>query len=281
MGRNAVRIVCNPYNNQISYYFMNEKGVWTVLSGDSPLSRQYYTNTTMKDRAKEIALKIDEVYNRSNRGLDVLFEGTSQSYDYIKGAFEYYLPDRDIVCSIGVTKIAVVGKTNVGKTCLIEGMESLQGYKYSVNKFPDYQLYRDEGNHAEWFEINGIDLGIENVEKACRTVTKLTENGLSVIVYCVSAATGRLEEVERDFVLKMIEEHPSITILLAITVCIKADSESIVNEIEKITDQVKVIPTLAKEYEIESIDESTGEEKSYVKKPFGLDALSKYVFERR
>ena len=56
MGRNAVRIVCNPYNNQISYYFMNEKGVWTVLSGDSPLSRQYYTNTTMKDRAKEIAL---------------------------------------------------------------------------------------------------------------------------------------------------------------------------------------------------------------------------------
>lgn len=281
MRRNAIKIVCNPYNNQISYYFMNEKGVWTVLSGDSPLSRQYYTHTTMKDRAKEIALKIDEVYNRNNRGLDILFEGTTQSYDYIKGACEYYLQDRDIVCSVGVTKIAVVGKTNVGKTCLIEGMESLQGYKYSVNKFPEYLLYSDEENHAEWYEINGIDLGIGNVKKAYKTVTKLTENGLSAIIYCMSATTGRLEEVERDFVIKMIEEYPSITILLALTMCIKADYRSIVNKIEKMTDQIRVIPTLAKEYEIESTDEDTGEEKSYIKKPFGLDTLSKYVFERR
>ncbi len=281
MKRNAIRIVCNPYNNQISYYFMNEKGVWTVLSGDSPLSRQYYTNTTMKDRAKEIAIKIDEVYNRNNRGLDVLFEGTTQSYDYIKGALEYYLPERDIVCSMGVTKIAVVGKANIGKTCLIEGMECLQGYKYSVNKFPDYLLYSDDGNHAEWYEINGIDLGLENVAKAYQTVTKLAENRLSAIVYCVSAATGRLEEVECDFVIKMIEEHPSITILLALTMCIKADYGSIVNEIEKMTNQIRVIPTLAKEYEIESTDEDTGEEKSYIKKTFGLDTLSKYIFERR
>ena len=55
MGRNSLKIVCDPNNNQISYYFKNEKGVWMVLSGDSPLSRQYYTDTTMKDRAKEIA----------------------------------------------------------------------------------------------------------------------------------------------------------------------------------------------------------------------------------
>lgn len=281
MDRNVVRIVCNPYNNQISYYFMNDNETWTVLSGDSPLSRQYYTHTTMKDRAKEIALKIDDVYNRNNRGLDVLFEGTTQSYDYIKGAFEYYLPDRDIVCSIGVTKIAVVGKANVGKTCLIEGMENLRGYKYSVNRYPDYFLYSDEGNHAEWYEINGIDLGIENVEKAYKTVSKLTENGLSAIVYCMSAATGRLEEVEREFVIKMVEEYPSITVFLALTMCIKADLGEVVNEIEKMTDQIRVIPTLAKDYEIETVDEETGEEKRFIKKSFGLDTLSKYVFEGR
>ena len=280
-NRNAVRIVCNPYNNQISYYFMNDKGVWTVLSGDSPLSRHEYTNTTMENSAKKIALKLDKVYNNKNRGLDILFEGTTQSYDYIKEAFKDCLPDRDIVCSIGATKIAVVGKVNAGKTCLIEGMERLQGYKYSVNKFPEYLLYSDEGNHIEWYEINGIDLGIENVEKAYKTVTELTENGLSAIVYCMSAATGRLEEVERDFVIKMVEEHPSITILLALTMCIKADSGSIVNEIEKMTDQIRVIPTLAKEYEIELTDEDTGEEKFFIKKPYGLDTLSRYVFERR
>lgn len=281
MGRNALRIVCDPYNNQISYYFRNEKGVWTVLSGDSPLSRQYYTNTSMKERAKEIAEKIDEIYNRNNRGLDILFEGNTQSFDYINGAFSYYLSDKDIVCTMGVTKIAVVGKANVGKTCLIEGMENLQGYKYSVNRYPNYLLYSDDGNHAEWYEITGIDLGIENIEKAYHTVSGLIEKGLSAIVYCVNASTGRLEDVERDFVLKLIEENPSITVLIALTMSIKTDSRSMINEMEKITDQVKVIPTLAKDYEIEAVDENTGEEKNYTKKPFGLDVLSKYIFERR
>ena len=36
-----------------------------------------------------------------------------------------------------------------------------------------------------------------------------------------------------------------------------------------------------KEYEIELIDENTGEEKSYIKEPYGLKDLSKYIFERR
>jgi len=281
MGRNALRIVCNPYNSQISYYFKSEKGSWTVLSGDSPLSRKYYTNTTMKERAKEIAEKIDEIYNRNNRGLDVFFEGTTQSYDYIKGAFTYYLPDSDIVCTMGVTKIAVVGKVNVGKTCLIEGMETLQGYKYSINKYPAYLQYSDEGNHAEWFEINGIDLGIENVNKAYRAVSQLIEKDLSAIVYCVNASMGRLEEIEREFILRIVEEHPSITVLIALTMSIKADYKSVTNELEKITNQIRVIPTLAKEYEIETMDEDSGKEKKYVKEPFGLDALSKYIFERR
>ncbi len=281
MGRNALRIVCNPYRNQISYYFRNEKGVWTVLSGDSPLSRKYYTNTSMKERAKEIAEKIDEIYNRNNKGLDILFEGTTESFDYIKGAFTYYFPDKDTICTMGVTKIAVVGKTNVGKTCLIEGMENLQGYQYSVNKYPDYLLYGDDGNHAEWYEITGIDLGIENVERAYQTISRLTEKGLSSIVYCVNASSGRLEDVEKEFISKLIEENPSITVLIALTMSIKADCKSVINEMEKITEQVKVIPILAKEYEIEIVDEDTGEEKIYTKRPFGLDVLSKYIFERR
>lgn len=86
---------------------------------DSPLSRQYYTNTFIKESAEEIAERIDEIYNWNNRGLDIGFEGTRQSFDYIKGAFDCYHRDRniDIVC-IMVTKIAVGEKMNVGKTCL-------------------------------------------------------------------------------------------------------------------------------------------------------------------
>ena len=281
MGRNVLKIVCNPYSNHISYFFQNEKGVWTIISGDSPLSRQYYTNTTMKERAREIAEKINEIYNRNNRGLNILYEGTTQGFDYLKTAFEDYFSDRDIVCTIGVTKIAVVGKVNVGKTYLIEGMEYLQGYKYAVNTCSDYLLYSDEGNHAEWYEVKGIDLGVENVESAYRTVSKLAEKGLSVIVYCVNASAGRLENVESDFLLRMAEEYPSITMLIVLTMSIKADSRLVINELEKITNQVRVIPILAKEYEIEVLDENTGEEKKYIKKSFGLDLLYKYIFERR
>lgn len=281
MDRNALRIVCNPIEGQISYYFKNDDGTWGVLTGDSPLSRSYYTNTTMKERAKEIAEKIDEIYNRNNRGLDVLFEGTTQNFDYIRGAFHNYLPDRDIICTLGITKIAVVGKIKVGKTCLIEGMENLQGYNYSSIKYPDYVLYRDEANHAEWYEINGIDLGVDNIIHAHRTIAKLVKKGLSVIIYCVDAMSFRLEDLERDFVLKIVEEYPSITVLIVLTKNINANNASIANEIRKLTDQIKVVPTLAKEYEFEAFDPATGKEKIYIKKPFGLDCLSRYVFERR
>ena len=60
MKRNSIRIVCNPYNNQIAYYFRNELGFWIVVSADSPLSRQFYTNTTIQERAEDIVIKIDD-----------------------------------------------------------------------------------------------------------------------------------------------------------------------------------------------------------------------------
>lgn len=280
MDRNALRVVCNPYDDHISYYFLNEKGIWTVLSSDSPLSRQHYTNATMKECANDIVQKIDEVYNRNNRGLDVFFEGTQLDYDLFLKAFNNCLPERDIKCSMGVTKIAVVGKINTGKTCLIEGMENLQKYKYSVEDFSEYFKYSDEGNHAEWYEVKGIELGIENVERAYKTVKSLAEDGLSAIVYCLNATFGRLENVEKNFLMRIVEEFPSITVLFALTMCINADSEDIISEFEKLADRIKVIPVLAKEYEIESIDDN-GEEKSFIKKPYGLDILSKYIFERR
>ena len=273
MGRNALRVVCNPHNNQISYYFRNENGRWMPISEDSPLSGKYYTNTSMKEHAKEIAEKIDEIYNRNNKGLDIQFEGTRQSFDYIKGAFAFYRQNKDVVCTMGVMKIAVVGKAKVGKTCLIEGMENLQGYKYSVNSYRNYLLYSDDRNHVEWYEITGIDLGIENIEKAYQTVSQLIEKGLSTVIYCVNAFAGRLEDAERNLILKLIEENPSLTVLIALTMSLKTDSRSVANEMEKIMDQVKIIPILAKEYEIEILDQK------YVKEPFGLEVISEYIFE--
>lgn len=281
MKRNALKIICNPYNDQISYYFRNEQGIWVVLSGNSPLSRQYYTNAVIKERVKDIVEKIDEIYNKKNKGLDILFEGSSIYFDCFKGAISYYLPDRDITCSMGVTKIAVVGKTNVGKSSLIEGMEEQQGYEYSVNEFPEYYMYSDEENHAEWYEIKGIDFEIGNVQKVYQTLDRLIRNGLSIVIYCVGATTGRLETAERDLINRILENHADVTVLIVLTIGIKKDVREFVDEIEKMTDQIRVVTTLAKEYEFEMEDEYTGETKYVTMKPYGLDTLSKYVFERR
>ena len=83
MKRNALRIVCNPGTNRISYYFRNELGEWMILSGNSPLTRQFYTKTTIKERSKEIIEKIDEVYNRKNKGVDIYFEGNPNGFEIL------------------------------------------------------------------------------------------------------------------------------------------------------------------------------------------------------
>ena len=104
MKRNKLRVVCNPYTNQISYYFQNEIDEWVVLSGNSPLSRQYYTKTSMQERAPEIVKKLDEIYNRKNKGLDILFEGTAKSFECFQINVKKNLIGRDIICRLGITK---------------------------------------------------------------------------------------------------------------------------------------------------------------------------------
>ena len=64
--RNKMRIVCNPIAKHISYYLKNEHDEWLILTGSSILSRNSYTCTTMKEKASEIAFRLDEIYNRNN-----------------------------------------------------------------------------------------------------------------------------------------------------------------------------------------------------------------------
>ena len=275
--RNTIRIVCNPYSERISYHFKNEFDEWDVLSGNSPLSRQYYTNTTMKLRALEIAKKIDEVYNRKNKGLDILFEGTAESFLELKRAIDD-MPERNITCSVGTTKIAVLGKKHVGKTSLIEGLEELHGYEYSKERCEGYEKYSDECHHAEWFEIDGIDLGRENVETAFSTLKQLSKEGVTSIIYCVSGSTGRIEEIEKELISKITSQFSQITPMIVLTNCYMADLQTLYDQIEKVTDQIKIAQTLAKPYKT-SIKDSTGH--TVVIDSYGLEQVSKYVFEGR
>lgn len=280
MKRNTMRIVCNPYTNQISYYFKNEIGEWNVLSGNSILSRQYFTNTSMKERSKEIMEKADEIYNKKNKGLDILFEGTIENFEFLQETINCCFADRDIVCKLGTTKVAVVGKKSVGKSYLIEGLQELHGYKYTIQEGQGYTLFCDECNHAEWYEIEGIDLGKDKVEKAYKMIENLSEKGLSAVIYCISSVSGRIEEIEKELMQKIEKDFSEITVMIALTMCYKEDEDiqSSIDEILKVTDQTKIVPTLSKDYKTNIKDE---EGAPIVIESFGLSEVSKYVFEGR
>lgn len=279
MKRNTSRVVCNPTVNHIAYYFKNEFGEWNTLSSSSPLSRQYYTSTSLKDRANEIVLKIDEIYNRKDKGLDIIFEGDDANYHLFEHAISENLQCRNVTCHLNDTRVIVVGKSGIGKTILIEEMEKLQRIKYKKIKKDGYILYRND-NNTEWYEIKGIDLGLENVERAYDTITKLAENKTVMIVYCIGATNRRIEIVEKEFILRLVNSFPEMAGTIVITNCTnKKGLRNFVDEIEKMTEHIKVIPTLAREFETGIEDEKT--EKNLVIRPFGLKDLAEYIFERR
>lgn len=278
MRRNSIRIVCNPYLNNISYYFQNELGEWDVLSENSPLSRQYYTNTTVDERCEEILKIINEIYNRNNKGVDIIFEGTSENYNVLRQGIEKIYSTRDITYELGTTKIAVAGKKCVGKSLMIEGLETLQGLKYSKIIENDYVKYSDECNHAEWYEINGIDLGKENMEKSFDTIKKLSENNLSAVIYCITASTSKIEESERIFIKKIADDFSKLKVMIVLTMCYRDDVQDSIDEIEKITDQVKIVPILAKEYKTGLKNE---DDNPISIASFGLEEVSSYIFEGR
>ena len=161
---------------------------------------------------------------------------------------------------------------------LIEGLEALNGYSYSKEKKENYVQYMDECNHAQWYEVNGIDLGITNIDRAFQTVKELSESGLSVVVYCVSAVTGRIEDVEKELIKRIEDEFSELKVMIVLTMCYKDEVQEAIDEIEKLTDQVKLVVTLAKAYKTGMKD---AEGNPVIIEPFGLEMVSEYVFEGR
>ena len=277
--RNRIKIICAPYNdNHISYYFQNEAGAWVVCSSSSELSRNFYTHTSMAERAKEIVLKIDAVYNRKSNGVDIVFEGNTPDFNSLRNAIAAYLPGKDITCAFGTTKIAVTGKRSTGKTSLIEGMEAFQSLHYAVEKTESCLIYKDDCNHAVWYEIKGIDLGQDSIERTNRVVSSLVEEGLTNIVYCVNGRSERMEDAEKTFVRNLVSSYPQVSVMIVITQGI-TNCHNLVEDIERSIDQIKVVVTLAKEFETGLVDEQTG--KDIIKPVHGLSAMSQFIFERR
>lgn len=279
MGRNKLKIVCNPLSDRVSYFFMNENGEWVVLSENSPLSRQRYTNVHLNEDAETVIAKADEVYNRKNKGLDIIFEGSLAVFQQLKEEIRKYSEQgkRDLTCKLGYTKIAVIGKTGSGKTSLIKGMQEKQKSTYDEKNCNGYKQYCDNDHQMEWIEIKGIGIGRGQVEEAENTISTISE-GLTCVIYCILGNTGRIEETELDLVNRIARDFAQVTVMVALTNCYK-DEEDIrwtCDEVIKATDQLKVIPTLALPYTTSKKDKDGN---PIVIPPFGLEMLSEYVFE--
>ena len=278
MERNSIKIVCNPLNNEITYSFKDENGEWHELSGYSPLSRQFYTKRPLQDSAADVLEKLNEIYNRKNRGLDIYFVGDNSDFDFLAREIKRLFPDKDIRLISGIYRIAVLGKEGAGKSTLIKGIETQQGGYYGESVKEKYSLYSDKDNCTEWYAIKGLELGQESLcQEILQTIKELSSNGLSAVVYCISAKSSRIESIEINFINEVKRRFPDIKFLIALTQCTISEREAndFADTISKETNQCCVIPTLAEPYSIRT------KKKPYRIEPFGLDDVAKYVFEGR
>ncbi|MDR0906786.1 MAG: hypothetical protein LBN00_11570 [Oscillospiraceae bacterium] len=168
-------------------------------------------------------------------------------------------------------KVAVVGKISSGKTVLIEGLTEYNNsacesslLSYGATKYSDFN------NNIEWFEIAGIEFGKENVIRAREVLDKLiSDNGVSVVLYCFSAQTGKIEDIERDFIVDVKQKHPDIIVCAVVTACVEEITSRIfADKVSKSTKQTKAFTVLAKEMRTNA---------GYLQ-PFGLDELIKNIF---
>jgi len=269
MKRNSLKIVCDVTRRRLIYHFKNEFGDWVNVPSESPFSTRDYTDTTMKASAKKIMEKADKIYNRRNKGLDIVFQGDSSEFAALQNAIRYDFSGRDIKTKIEDTKIAILGKNASGKTTLIE--ELTKSYQCDDNlKTRNYAVYQDNKNHAHWYEIKGIDIGQGEVERAFETLKAIAEDELSAAIYCVSCLYGKLEDIEAESIQSFAANFHGVRMVIALTQCYNEESQAIADEIAR-RSGCRVIQVLAKDHSFR-----TGTIKS-----FGLDELSRYVFEGR
>lgn len=244
MSRNRIKIICNPQANTLSYQFQNEQMAWMPVSRFSALAGRMYTATSIQQSAPAILSIIDAVYNPGNRGVEISFEGPEKDYDYLRQVVNEKFPKEVISCEQQIIKVAVAGKRSVGKTTLIEALAQKQGVQYTVTEQAGYRNYKSKSNALEWFELEGIDLGMENIKEAERTVDTLAEQGLTLFIYCLSSV--RVEQIELELIQHIRDRYPEISLLGILTNAVSMDDTMVAEKVSRIL-RTKVLPIMAKD----------------------------------
>lgn len=244
MDRNRIKIICDSQNGTLSYRFQNEEMKWMPLSRFSVLSQRQFTMTSIRQSALEILNVIQRVYNPKNRGVQVLFEGLDKDFAYLCKVLEEEFPNGTIYCDRIRKNVIVAGKRSVGKTTLIEALARKRGIQYTTVAEAGYTHYESEQDFIEWYEVEGIDLGGDNVKRIERVIDTLAEQGMALLLYCLDS--DRVEPSEMQLVQHMRDTYSEISLLGILTNAVSLDASETVEKTGQMLG-VKMLPILAED----------------------------------
>lgn len=267
LPRNRIKIVSAQSSKALSFFMMNEKGQWEVLSNYSDLSRKKFTTANIFDVGDAVVEIIDRDYNTGGRGVDIRFEGPDNEYAFLQECVKRRFQSQDVSCAHHKTIVAVAGKIKSGKSTFIEEMCKYAGGTTSSVQFDGYECFTSHPSNVRWYEIAGIDIGKEYVLSAKQTISSLIPEGVTDFIYCLS--TNKIEPLEEDFILYVRNTYPSVNVLVLLT-----NYMDDVNDIsiERLSDQlngIKVLPILSK----------LRKTRGGIIEAYGLDNVSRYLFE--
>lgn len=95
--RNVFKIRCNPYTNEIEYYWedTDTEEVRKIDEGTSCFAKEKLKKNTLKSVGKDIVEGL-KLYDTGNTGMDVYFEGTEEDKEELQKCLQMYNKDHDI-----------------------------------------------------------------------------------------------------------------------------------------------------------------------------------------
>lgn len=92
--KNYFIIRCNPYTQTIEYeYFNSETGEFCNPDDSSDLAKDEFRKSVLWNKGYEIVSYINEKYNNGNAGMEIIFEGTEENYEFLKELIDKYFSD--------------------------------------------------------------------------------------------------------------------------------------------------------------------------------------------